>query len=315
MVAITGSAGKTTTKDILYSILSLKYNVVKTIQNQNNEIGVPLTILSADADTEILLVECGIRKPDDMKLLVDLVQPTQVIITHVGTTHVEFFKNTKDLARQKSMIFKKALKWQHQKRTAFITTQSLHYDLIQKKAEKTGYAVVPIQGENKTQIQLELIRTVATFFDLSDDEINIGISKKTLSENRQDICKKNNITIINDSYNSNPDSMTYALEKLTEFKGRKIGIFADMKELGKYSAEAHMKVCKQAKDAGITFIYTLGEFFNNLDQNEIEQYKCNDIEMLTELLKYEIKANDIILVKGSRSYSLEKVVTWLKSII
>ncbi|RAP26766.1 hypothetical protein DID78_06550 [Candidatus Marinamargulisbacteria bacterium SCGC AG-343-D04] len=147
VIGITGSAGKTTLKELLFSVLNTSYNVVKTFENQNNEFGVPLTLLSADDSTDILIVEMGMRKKKDIEFLTMMVQPDIVVFSGVGKTHIEFFRNQRQLALAKAEIFRAAKSWQKEKeRHAFLNSNGDYADLIEQKATKAGYILNPYGG-------------------------------------------------------------------------------------------------------------------------------------------------------------------------
>lgn len=308
IIAITGSAGKTTTKDLLYSILSKRYNVVKTHENQNNEYGVPLTILSADETTDILIVEMGMRKKGDISFLTKLVRPTHVVITSIGLAHSEFFKNQRGIAQAKGEIFISPLSWETSSRTAFINFSTPHHDLLTKKARHAGYGVIGFSGKSYVDATLQICYDIGHHFSLSDDEIREGISSFQSSAHRLKRLPYKGATLIDDTYNSNPDGVAYALEHLKKQSGRKLFIFGDMLELGAFSKEAHQRVIDQAIDAGVDVVFTYGSLSKNVKSEELSLTHFLDKKPLIKMIKAEIKPGDTVLVKGSRSLQMETII-------
>ena len=187
VIGIVGSAGKTTVKDMLYSVLSQRYNVVKTKENQNNEIGVALTLLSADADTEFLLVEMGMRQKNDLTYLAKLVQPDYLVFTGVGKSHIGLHKTFKDLAKAKAEIFRKPLKWQLNQRYCFLNCNGAFNKLVESKAIKSGYKLISSSGEDKVSENINLVYSVGSFFSLASDVIEVGLSRFKSSSHRMKI--------------------------------------------------------------------------------------------------------------------------------
>jgi len=308
VVAITGSAGKTTTKDILYSVLSRKYKVVKTKENQNNEYGVPLTLLSAEADTDICLVELGMRKKKDIDFLTRLVRPTHVIITNIGLAHIEFFKSQKELATAKSEIFLPPCAWENKSRTAFINFSTPFAEKLTNKARGYAYNVIGFSGKTYMDTTVNLCYEVGHHFSISDEDIQAGIASYESSKHRLSVSRHKGATIIDDTYNSNPDGVRYALEFLRRHEGRKILVFGDMLELGSMSEQAHKAVIEQALDAGVDILFTYGNESRVMVSEDLSTMHFDSKETLVALLRSEIKSGDVILVKGSRGLKMETII-------
>jgi UDP-N-acetylmuramoyl-tripeptide--D-alanyl-D-alanine ligase len=313
VIGITGSAGKTTMKDMLASILSQRFNVVKTQENQNNEIGVPLTVLRADADTDVLIVEMAIRKQNDMPLLAKIVCPTDVIITGIGMTHIELLKTQKNIAKSKAKIFQPPKKWESPDRKAFINYSSPYTEIVSEKAKKSGYKVFPFTGDDKPEQALNAAVLVAKHFGLGDSEIEAGLAAYTPSSHRLNWLKFGTITLIDDTYNANPDGVEYALHVLKRKTGRKIFVLGDMGELGETSESAHQQVEKLCVDAGVQLLATVGTLSKNIHSNTVERVHFSHNSELAKFLKNEIKSGDTVLLKGSRSMTLEEVVKELSN--
>ena len=312
VIGVTGSAGKTTIKDMLYFILSQRFNVVRTRENENNEIGVPLTLLRANAETDILIVEMGIRKPKDMKILTQMVRPTHVIITGVGQTHREFFKSQKQIAIEKSSIFQKKLQWEQDKRVAYLNFSSPFYTLQKERAESSGYTVYPFEGRDRIDQSMNLVHKVSRAFGISDIQIQTGLKKFKPSANRLTVFKENGFLLIDDSYNSNPDGLSYALSYLRQFTGRKIFISGDMLELGDASESEHAAIPDLALDAEVSYLLTIGKESSKIKSTHIPHRHFNEQDALYQHIRTTLKKGDVILVKGSRSLRLDKLVEKIK---
>jgi UDP-N-acetylmuramoyl-tripeptide--D-alanyl-D-alanine ligase len=312
VIAVTGSAGKTTVKDLLGSVLSQKFKVVKTSENQNNEIGLPLSILKADSDTEILILELAMRHPGDISFLSKIARPDYVVVTGVGLTHIENFENQKDIARAKSEIFRSPLKWEKSKRTAFLNFSSDYYSLLKKKAEKVGYNVVPYSGASKIDQNMNLCYVLGRRLGLKNEDIDEGIKQYIPSEHRLRSESVNGVVIIDDSYNANPDGMLYAFEYMKRKSGRKIAVLGDMGELGKHALVEHQKVLEYAIDAGVSVMFTTGENMSAIDSKGFSVTHFKDKQAMHEVLLNELKVGDTVMIKGSRFMKMEETVAFLK---
>ncbi|MFA5878809.1 MAG: Mur ligase family protein [Candidatus Margulisiibacteriota bacterium] len=312
VIAITGSAGKTTTKDLLTAVLSQKFKVVSTFQNQNNEIGVPLTILKAEFDTDVIIVELGMRLKGEIKALAKIVRPTHTVITNIGLTHVERLKTQRNIALAKAEIFQPTLRWEEPERIAYLNYNTPYYDLLKYKAEKNNFKLFSFSGETKTDQNFNLCYLVARQFGLSNEEIKKGIESFTPSEHRLNLIKSKQITIIDDAYNANPDGVNYALEYLSQFSGRKILVFGDMLELGNQTLKEHQKVLAKAWELGIDLICTFGEILHKIENKNKQKYAFLNKKALIKFLYDEIKPKDIVLIKGSRGMKMEEIVEALK---
>lgn len=315
VIAIVGSAGKTTVKDMIAGVLAQRFTVVKTEENNNNEFGVPLTVLAADADTDFLLVEMGMRKKNDLKYLTQIVQPDCIIFTGVGKTHIEFFKSQYHLALAKTEVFRSQLKWQLSKRVCFLSGSSDYYDLVVAKADSVGYHLVTYTGDDKVSENINLCYQLGSYYDISSACIERGISTSSRSVHRMNHIQKNQILLIDDTYNSNPSGVLYAFQYLARYDGRKIAVLGDMLELGSYSLKEHQAVGKLAVDYGIDMLFLYGNEMEAVSVTDIPVYHFNDKELLVSYLKDEIKMGDIVLLKGSRSLEMEDVVHQLDHVI
>jgi UDP-N-acetylmuramoyl-tripeptide--D-alanyl-D-alanine ligase len=312
VIGVTGSAGKTTVKDLLYSVLSKKYNVVKTIENQNNEIGAPLTILKADAETDFIIVEMGMRKKGDLSFLSKIIRPNCVVITNIGKTHIELLKTERNIACAKSEIFQKPVNWESKEKACFINYETQFYKLLSEKASRAGYRIYPFNGQEKCDQNINLCYAAGKHFGLSDDEIFEGLRTYEGSAHRLSKKTIKGITIIDDTYNANPDGVIYALQYLKRLEGRKIFVFGDMLELGRFSKIEHKKIISEAINAGVSILFTYGKETSILKSSEIPIFHFENLNELNETLLKELKTRDVVLMKGSRGLKMEVSVQYIE---
>ena len=256
VVAVTGSAGKTSTKDMIYSVLKEKYKIHKTIGNQNNHIGLPLTILSLDKDNEILVLEMGMNHLKEISYLTNIAKPDVAVITNVGTAHIGNLGSRENILKAKLEILEGLNpngtviinndndllhKWYLENKdnykiiTIGINEVSDYMPVIIEKGEwgttfscKNTIYKVPVGGDHFIYNALSAI-AVANLFNVSTKEIQDGIINFELSSNRMSVSVTEGITLIDDSYNANFDSMSYAIKYLGSLNGRNIAVLG-MKE-------------------------------------------------------------------------------------
>ncbi|HCT84310.1 MAG: hypothetical protein DKM50_12820 [Candidatus Margulisiibacteriota bacterium] len=314
IIAITGSSGKTTTKDMLHSVLSTKYNVIKTKENQNNELGVPLTLLGIEANTEIAIVEMGMRGLGEIKFLSSIALPSHAIISNIGYTHLELLGSRRNIARAKSEIFS-SFKDTPAKRFAFYPKRTPCISSVRRLAVKNKFDITEIDNSNITQSNQALITSVALHFGLTPQEIEQGLKNYKPSANRQEIITIKDTTLVNDAYNANPDSMIFALQVFSRYQGRKIAILGDMLELGEKSVYFHILLEKHIKNAGIELLFTLGELSKNINPKGIKTTHCNSIEKLVTGVINSLLPGDNILFKASRGIKLEGPFKLIKAFL
>ena len=347
VVAITGSNGKTTTKDYTSHILSQKYRVVKTRKNFNNEIGVPKTVLELDSSIEILVVEMAMRGVGQIRELARIVEPDIAVITNVGESHFELLGSYEAIARTKSEILEfiqpggnavlnsddkwywymtekspEKIKSFGIKRTADVkllesTNRGLDgYDLKIDVEGETCEFHLPLLGEHNIYNALTSI-TIARCMNLTTEEIAKGISTLTPSEKRLDLKKSGGgWIIINDSYNASPTSTESALNILGSLPktGRKIAALGDMLELGAIEVEAHRNIGKTVFNIGLDLLLVKGKLGAHIASGAkdagMDSGKvmiCENSEEIINKLKSMVKEGDTILVKGSRLMKMEEI--------
>lgn len=346
VIAVTGSVGKTSTKDILASIISKKYKVLKTQGNLNNHIGLPLTILKLK-DHTALVVEMGMSALGEISTLTNIAKPTICVITNVGTSHIGNLGSRENILKAKLEILEGMSKegtlvinndndmlnaWNKTNTTYNVATFGIdnQSDITAKKIELQEYSSsftaitkneeldvkVPIGGKHFVYNALCAI-TVGELLGISNQDILNGIAEFELTKNRMDIKKnKHNVIIINDCYNANYDSMKAAIEYLSKINAkRKIAVLGDMLELGEYSKNLHEKVGEVVVENKIDILITVGNEANNITKKAIELgmkkeniYHYNTTKEVVELLNNISKPEDAILIKASNGMHFNKIV-------
>lgn len=320
IIGITGSSGKTTTKDMLASILSQELKVLKTKENQNNEIGVPLTILGLKRSHRAAVIEMAIQKTGDLEILTDIVRPTIAIITNIGEAHLKYLKTEKKIALEKAEI----LKYLEKNNWALLPQDSKFLKLLKSKTPKKAKIktfgilkimkydkfihVLPLPGKHHIYDALAAI-TIAKILKIKDSSIIKGLKSIKLSPLRMEFIQLDEIKIINDTYNANPSSMRAALLTLVSQPAvRRIAILGDMFELGKEEVVYHQRIGNFSRKLGIDLTITIGKLSKHM-QGDIH---FSDLNKAIKSIKTMLKPGDVVLVKASRRMHLEKVVDSLR---
>ena len=344
VVGITGSTGKTSTKDLIAAALSEKYKVFKTKGNFNNDIGMPLMILELNKDYEVAILEMGMSNLGEIETLARVAKPDIAVITNIGTSHMENLKTRDNILKAKleiTTLFNEnnvlIVNGENDKlhdlesnnyKIVKIGTESdynfkgcriiINKDNIEFSVKENGRAIdqtifVPVPGKHNVLNSL-LAVAVARHLGVSYEEIAEGIKNLEATSMRLDVIKHEGYTIINDAYNASPDSMIAALEVLKTYEGRKIAVLGTMKELGEESPKAHEEVAKYAKDSKVDMLITLGEFNSDFEAGfGSENFKAFDsIEDIVHYLKENLKDGDVLLVKASRSMKFENIINELQ---
>ena len=307
IVGITGSVGKTTTKDFIATLLEGKYRVGKTEKSQNSKLTFPLTVLNRAPDVEILVLEMGMSEMGDIERLVDIAPPDVAVLTKVALAHAAYFPGgLSDIAKGKGEIFS------HPKtKMGLFDRDFLRYD--QKIAcEKQIFSEEDCQGIVHPFKELHLIHNlsaavrVARYFGMTNEEINARIPYLQLPKMRFERFEKNGIFFINDAYNANPASVMAALQALEgmQTSGKKIAVLGSMKELGTFSFEAHKEVGLYAQKV-VDHLLVMGEEAKPMGGVFFESHQEIGVR-----LKEIMGTSDIVLIKGSRSMSMETVLCY-----
>ncbi|MGK4225480.1 UDP-N-acetylmuramoyl-tripeptide--D-alanyl-D-alanine ligase [Parabacteroides distasonis] len=332
IIGITGTNGKTTTKELLAAVLSTKFNVLYTEGNLNNHIGVPLTLLRLTHDHEMAVIEMGASHPGDIKELVDIVHPNYGIITNVGRAHLEGFGSFEGVIRTKGELYDYI---RRSKGKLFIKKENEYLQSIAKGIEQITYGngddafasgqVVrcdPFLVFNwKQQGKLHTVEThmigsynldnvlaavaVGRFFKIPAERISRAIAAYEPTNNRSQFKKTENNELIIDAYNANPSSMKVALDNFITMPVQpKAIILGDMRELGPTSDELHAEVVEQIKKGQFDKVFLCGEHFSKVGK-EFSPFATT--EAMTEELRRQPLKGYHILIKGSHSMGLEKL--------
>ena len=332
IIGITGTNGKTTTKELLAAVLSTKFNLLYTEGNFNNHIGVPLTLLRLTHDHEMAVIEMGASHPGDIKELVDIVHPNYGIITNVGRAHLEGFGSFEGVIRTKGELYDYI---RRSKGKMFIKKENEYLQSIAKGIEQITYGngddafasgqVVscdPFLVFNwKQQGKLHTVEThmigsynldnvlaavaVGRFFKIPAERISRAIAAYEPTNNRSQFKKTDNNELIIDAYNANPSSMKVALDNFITMPVQpKAIILGDMRELGPTSDELHAEVVEQIKKGQFDKVFLCGEHFSKVGK-EFSPFATT--EAMTEELRRQPLKGYHILIKGSHSMGLEKL--------
>lgn len=335
VVAITGSVGKTSTKDMIASVVNTKFKTLKTEGNNNNNIGLPFTILRLK-DHEAMVVEMGMNHFGEISLLTDIAKPTLAVITNIGTSHIGNLGSRENILKAKLEI----LEGMKIPRVIINNDNDLLHDWYEKNKDEIEIHTIGIENnselmakeielgeesskfkaisnEDKTEIQVPVAGThfvynalcameVGRVLGIATNQIQDGIAKFELTKKRMDIRKlENGAIIINDAYNASYESMRASIEFLANHTGtRKIAVLGDMFELGEYSEELHRNVGKEVASHDIDVLICAGEnskyIIEEAQKNKkIETFYFHNNEEIVEKLTQELRNGDVVLVKAS----------------
>ena len=324
IIALTGSNGKTTTKELLYAVLVQKYSVTATKGNLNNHIGVPLTLLSMNNTTEIGIVEMGANHFKEIEFLCSIAKPNYGYITNFGKAHLEGFGSVEGVIKAKSELYNYL---KDSDGLAFVNvTDSLQ--IAQSKNQKRhfiGESITLKEAQGFIQIgwQNMLIHThligdynypnivaaicIGAYLKVPKDKIKQGIESYIPTNKRSQIINKKDVSLLLDAYNANPSSMQAALENFAKPAGKgKIVILGDMFELGESAVEEHLKIAKLAGSLGFDKIQLIGNNFSKITIEGYEYY--TDFTAFEKQFDKKMYINKTVLIKGSRGMALERIV-------
>lgn len=331
IIAVTGSVGKTSTKNIIASVLSSKYKVLKTNGNLNTLIGLALTILRIK-DEEIAVLELGMSKMGEIKKLSEFLKPTIGVIINIGTAHIGNLGSRENILKAKLEILEGLNgplyinndndllnEWAKNKENVITYGIDNKSDYMGEsiKYHKNGSSFninnkeININVIGKHFIYNSLIAYIlGKSFNISDESIINSLKEIPLEKGRMELINTNDITIINDTYNASYDSMYYALDVLSKFEGRKIAVLGDIKELGDFSEEIHRNIGKLIIANHIDILITVGNYakYINEEASIKESYNFKSNEEAINLINDIKKKNDNILVKASNSMKFIEIV-------
>jgi len=346
IIGVTGSVGKTSTKEMLFSVLSQKYNVHKTEGNFNNELGVPLTLFGLEDYHQAAVIEMGISDFGEMKRLSKIVKPEFCVITNIGFCHLEQLKDRDGVLKAKSEIFEfmnkegkvflngdddklRTIKEVYKKRPIFFGF-SEHCDYRAEPIENLGLCGyrsrihfpggsfitdIPVIGKDMILNALVSI-AIGHELNMSDETIIKGITECKPIGGRSNIIKTKTATIIDDCYNANPTSVKAAIDMLTNIsQKRSVCILGDMKELGTFEADLHSDIGIYAAKQNVDLLIAIGplayhiyEAFKEINQNS---YAFDTIQESLPYLKDLLMPGDTILIKASRSMKFEEIISYI----
>lgn len=327
VLAITGSNGKTTTKELAKCVLDKKFKTNATIGNLNNHIGVPLTILSTSKLDEFLIVEMGANHQGEIETLCKIADPDYVMITNIGRAHLEGFGGVEGIKKGKSEMYRYA--HLHQKKIFVNFEDEVLVSLLPQDAATIHYlpnellqviSMAPLlrvkyDGQDiSTHLfgsynvpNLAFAACLGEYFEVSKSDIKQALSEYTPDNNRSQQQSWGTNTLIKDAYNANPSSMVLSIESFSMLNGDKIAVLGDMLELGEYAEVEHLKIVQLAATKDFEELIFVGNLFFNVRHNMPGQYFV-DIDTAREYFQSRNFSNKLILLKGSRGISVEKVL-------
>jgi UDP-N-acetylmuramoyl-tripeptide--D-alanyl-D-alanine ligase len=336
VLAITGTNGKTTTKELIASIMAKKLKVHYTNGNLNNHIGVPLTILSAPVETEMMIIEMGANHIGEIKTLCLIAKPDFGIITNVGSAHIEGFGSFDGVVKAKSELYEYLKKVNgialYNDKNQILTEKIFKFvnravpysdptgtDLLVEQLPSEMYLKLKAEFQHKTytintnlfgRYNIENVTAaIATglFLGVEMADIVDAVEKYVPGNNRSQIKVTSSNTIICDSYNANPKSMIKALESFADIKAeKKLIILGDMLELGEKAPEEHLNVLKSLGERSIADVYLVGTVFSS-NAKEFGYKSFPDVASLKDFIVSKPVKGNLILVKGSRGIGLERI--------
>ncbi|MCK0160692.1 UDP-N-acetylmuramoyl-tripeptide--D-alanyl-D-alanine ligase [Allomuricauda sp. F6463D] len=330
VVSLTGSNGKTTTKELINAVLSKKYKTIATQGNLNNHIGVPLTLLSIQKDTEIAIIEMGANHRQEIKSLSNIAQPDFGYVTNFGKAHLEGFGGFEGVIKGKSELYDYLTS--HNKYIFFNADDKVQKEKLENYHKKIGFSTndhrfynitfngidpfvtLKVEGiEIKTQLvgKYNFLNCCAAilmgkYFNVPLKDIKTAIETYLPNNNRSQIVSKNGYNIVLDAYNANPTSMKAALENFNLMDGTpKTIIIGDMFELGDTASEEHQSIADLTKELKFSNVYLVGKnFFGTKTQFN----KFKSFEDLKAFLEKHPVEKGTLLIKGSRGMALERVL-------
>lgn len=341
-IGITGTNGKTTSKELVHAVLSQRYNTFATKGNLNNHIGVPLTILSLPKDLEIAIIEMGANHIREIAFLCDIARPTHGFITNVGKAHLEGFGSFEGVMKTKGELYdflkenqgQLFIQGDNEYLTAMAADRGINnaitygfsennsiqgglviadplLTIFWKLAEEKGQQEVATHLTGAYNIENMLAAVaIGHHFELSALEINAGLNGYVPQNNRSQINKTEKNTVIADYYNANASSMAAAIANLQVIQAeKKVAILGDMFEMGDQSEEEHKKVIEQAKKLNLNGLIFVGKAFYALRDEEAQYYESTE-DLKTALKEAPLEGN-LILLKASRGMAFERLMELL----
>ncbi len=344
VIGITGSSGKTSTKDLTRAVLGTRFAVSATRGNLNNHFGVPLTLLAMEPGSGVGVVEMGMSHPGEIEVLAEIAAPDGAIITNIGTAHLEFLGSREAIAREKGMLaeaiapegwvvlpaeddFTPSIRGRCrgevitggigtgdvQARDLVIGWEGVRFTLWHEGKETEAW--LPVPGEHMVR-NATLAAAAGLRMGLTLEEVSAGLRGAELTGGRMQRTTAGGLRILDDSYNANPESMRAALRTLASLpvEGRRIAVLGRMAELGERSGEEHGALGEAVAENAIDIVVGIGEEGARLARGageSVEAHVFADQEQVAAFLRETATPADVVLVKGSRSSRMELVLTYL----
>ena len=317
-IMITGSVGKTTTKDLIYDILSMSYKCIKTEESQNNILGISKLLFNIDQNDQILIVEAGTNHNGEIEELSNIVKPDIAVVTKIGTSHIGNFGSTQNIFLEKTRFIKdnviafvngydKYLKKMKGSNIYKIGKGCFNIKRVKYKHNisfVTNNIKLEFNSLNKDLIiNVALAFYIGLLFNVPINKIKLALKKYKFPNHRQNVYKIKNTILIDDTYNASYESTISSIKSLKKYHKKKILILGDIYELGEYTKKIHKKILKKAKKYKL---FTVGNNYNYKNN-------CSDKKELMKKLENIDFTNKVILVKASRKMELEEIVTFIKS--
>ncbi|MCD8026738.1 MAG: UDP-N-acetylmuramoyl-tripeptide--D-alanyl-D-alanine ligase [Clostridiales bacterium] len=343
VIGISGSVGKTSTKEMVYAVLSQKYKTHKTQGNLNNELGVPLTLLAMPDDTQAAVIEMGISDFGEMTRLSDMVRPTICLLTIIGCCHLEKLGDRNGVLKAKTEMFKYAaenaeyilngdddklysvteINGKRPIYFGFASDNDYYAEDIENSSEggisctlcfdNTRLGVtIPAIGNYMVSNALAAV-AAGKLLGLSDEQLKNGVEAYKTVGSRANVINTGSIKIIDDCYNANPTSVKASLDTLANFSGRAVAVLGDMKELGREELKLHYDTGVYAKQKGVDLVVTAGPLAKKLAEGANGVW-YEDVDGVIKALPYLVRRGDTVLVKASHSMQFEKIVEFLKEL-
>lgn len=345
LIAVTGSVGKTTTKDLIYDLLSSNYKVYKNFGNFNNHLGMPISLVNIDDDAKIGVFEVGMNNLGEIDYLVNILRPHIGIITNIGVSHIEFLKTRENILKAKMEIVNyfnhddilivnyedDLLKSINSSdflisRVGFskdycdmyavnenVSLDGIKFDVLYNGKEEV--VSLPLKGKHNILNSLIAFK-LCEIFNIPMDVLRNKFNSLTQASMRQEVINYKNITIINDCYNASLNSMKSAIDILSLYKNERVCILGDMGEAGEFAEEYHREVSNYANEKADKLI-AVGKFRNEYCSNFKNKEKCFRFENLDELknnIEEILIGNETVLIKASRSAKFERVLDIIRDI-
>jgi UDP-N-acetylmuramoyl-tripeptide--D-alanyl-D-alanine ligase len=351
VVAVGGSNGKTTTKELLASILRQKLATVWSEASFNNDIGVPLTLLRLEKKHEAGVMEVGTNHPGELAPLLGMVQPRMGVITNIGREHLEFFNDLAGVAQEEGTLAEQLpaggvlfmngdSEWTsqilHRARARAVrvglgekndwrashirmANQGVAFRVDAPGADFSGDYRINLLGRHQVMNAL-LAMAVGAEMGLGRVEIERGLAECQPPKMRMQLWESNGVRVLDDAYNANADSMLAALQTLQDIscKGRRVAVLGDMAELGTHSEEAHLEVGRRVAEAGVGQLFAIGEMAALIARAAREAglnrvFEFRDVDSAASAVRSFVKAGDVVLLKASRAARLERVAEALRA--